>query len=151
MKPLRIPQIALSGADIDAHIRRLNARLPGPITEIGAYMRTLGVQESSHNVYLSQIKTALRNTLGDKFHFQAGVRYQIDSYFSTLKKQVPDSQKDRTIPWDDIATLIVRGGIRTATLLEIYCRTGLRVSHLPLAPQATLFSTVHETKRKKTA
>lgn len=130
MKPLRIPKIDLSGAYIDAHIRRLNARLPGPITEIGAYMRTTGVQESSHNVYLSQIKTALRNTLGDKFHFQAGVRYQIDSYFATLKKQVPDSQKDRTIPWDDIATLIVRGGIRTATLLETYCRTGLRVSEL---------------------
>ena len=138
MKPATIPQIKLRGADIDAHLRRLNTRLPGPITEIGAYMRTLGVQESSFNVYLSQIKSALRETLGDAYHFKSGLRHQIDTYFSSLRKNVPDSQKVRTIPWDDIATLIVRGGIKTATLLETYCRTGLRVSELINARWANL-------------
>jgi integrase len=130
MKPLRIPKLALLGSDIDRHIVRLNKNLPGPITEIGRYIKGLSIQASSTNVYLSLFKKSLAQAMGDAYHFRSGVSYTVEQYFKTLRRVVVDSGKSRKIPWDDIAALMLRGGARTAILLEIFCRTGLRVTEL---------------------
>lgn len=137
IEPLVIPKIDMTGQDIDAHLRVINERLPGPLSVIGDHLRSLQrrhsrpLQESSFNIYLSQIKTALKTTIGDEmYYFAPGVRHRIDTYFSTQRQRVVESDKNRAIPWDDIASVMMLGGARTAVLLETYCRTGLRVSEL---------------------
>jgi len=137
-KPLQIPQLSLLGDDFDFHIRKINKLLPGSITEIGEYLESLKIQESSFNTYCAKAKKALKKRYGIDYHYKAGLRPRVDEYFRLIIKVVPDSEKNRRIPWDDIATLMIKGGRRTAALLEAYCRTGLRASELCNATWANL-------------